>query len=154
MTQDKIRQTLLHLSLVENIEVPQFEVIPSTKRIGAVFQWWNSTIVFNEIYTRLPIFKSMIYHEFEHWYQYCVDRGEYLFWNPVPEVTDEFYLECSRLGICPIEIDAHIFGQSLGEKNLRFLYRGISVRELELYKQAHDLEGLQEKLILLEKSRK
>jgi hypothetical protein len=89
----------------------------------------------------------MIYHEYEHWYQFTVDRDEYLFWNPVPEETDEFYLECSHRGICPIELDAQMFGQSLGEKNLRFLYRGISMQELEQYKLTRDYSSLEAHLL-------
>lgn len=154
MIQEEIGQILINLASIEDIDVPDFKVQPLTMQYGAAFQWWNSLIIFNEIYTRLPIFEPIIYHEFEHWYQYSVDRDKYLFWNPIPEATDEFYLECSNLGICPTEIDAYMFEQSLGKKNLRFLYRDISVQELEQYKQAHDLEGLKKKLILLGKSHK
>jgi hypothetical protein len=143
----RIKRILETCSVKDNILVPEFRITKTNKRIGAVFQWWNRIIIFNEIYVHTQSLIPMIYHEYEHWYQFTVDRDEYLFWNPVPEETDEFYLECSHRGICPIELDAQTFGQSLGEKNLRFLYRDISVQELEQYKLTDDYSGLEARLL-------
>lgn len=142
-----IERILVNCSRKDGIRPPRFCVRKMSPRIGAAFQWWKETIVFNETYLHVPSITRKVYHEYEHWYQFTVDRDEYLFWNPVPEETDEFYLECSHRGICPIELDAQTFGQSLGEKNLRFLYRGISMQELEQYKLTHDYSSLEARLL-------
>lgn len=134
----RIERVLVNCSRKDGIRPPKFCVKKMSPKIGAAFQWWKEMIVFNETYLHVPSIIRKVYHEYEHWYQFIVDRDEYLFWNPVPEEIDEFYLECSHRGICPIELDAQTFEQSLGEKNLRSLYRGISTRELEQYKLTRD----------------
>lgn len=145
----QIEKILASCSKQEQISVPTFEILKCSKRIIAAFQWWTQKIIINESYLEYWNLPWVIRHEFEHYYQYLVYPNQYLFWNPIPGETDEFYLECSHSGICPIELDADKFGQSLGQKNLRFLLEEISVPELQRYKKDHYLSGLEDRILLL-----
>lgn len=145
----QIKRILDNCAKQEQIEVPEFEIVKCSRRIIAAFQWWTQKIIVNQLYLKYWNLPATIRHEFEHYYQYLVYPSQYLFWNPISGETDEFYLECSHSGICPIELDADKFGQSLGQKNLRFLLEEISVPELQQYKKDHYLSGLEDRILLL-----
>lgn len=88
----------------------------------------NGIILIKPIFSPLKRIQ-LLYHEFEHHYQFSMFTNHYNWWLTIDK--NSIYNEYYNTTINIIEEDARIFGDSLGCKNGRFLFQKFPIEFFE-----------------------